>query len=38
MIPHERASLADSLWSATALPGPVFDPMDGDTIADVAQQ
>ena len=36
MIPDERPSLADSLWSATALPGPAFDPMDGDVRADVA--
>lgn len=36
MIEGERASLSDSLWTATAAPGPRFGPLTGDLRADVA--
>jgi len=36
MIEGERASLSDSLWTATAAPGPRCAPLAGDLRANVA--
>ncbi|WP_071675542.1 NAD(P)/FAD-dependent oxidoreductase [Nioella nitratireducens] len=36
MIPNDRPVIADSLWTATATPAPVFPPLTGEAEADLA--